>query len=81
MTTKPELDRAIVVADNAYCNHIGLPEHEFAVDEADRIYARALVAELLRGMEPTRDMTPAARGGFMRAVREFERRAGLESEG
>ena len=80
MTKTPELDRAIEAADNAYCNHIGLPTHEFEVGEAGRTYARALVAELLRGLdEPPLD--PPAILGWDLAIQIIKRRAGLEGEG
>lgn len=86
MIKTPELDRAIVEADNAYCNHIGLPKHEFEVGEADRTYARALVAELLRGMERTITQSLGEQKayidyGFNAALAEIKRRAGLEDEG
>lgn len=61
------LDRAIVVADRV-------------INEDDRTYARALVAELLRDMdEPPLD--PPAILGWDLAIKVIKRRAGLEGEG
>ena len=75
MTDTPELDRAIVAADRV-------------INEDDRTYARALVAELLRGMEKDSDDPAAAypaityRIGYNNALRDARRRVGIvEGEG
>ena len=76
MTANNEhLDRAIVVAQERVFNN-----QERVVDQLDRTYARALIAELLRDMdEPPLD--PPAILGWDLAIKIIKRRAGLEGEG
>ncbi|MFN8993026.1 MAG: hypothetical protein ACK5X3_05090 [Pseudomonadota bacterium] len=51
-------------------------------DEQRRTYARALVAELLRGMEQIPQLLLKDTGrGYAAALAEIRRRAGLEGEG
>ena len=76
MTANNEhLDRAIVVAQERVFNN-----QERVVDQLDRTYARALIAELLRDM-PTFFANPPAK--TTEAVcNEIRRRAGIvEGEG
>jgi hypothetical protein len=49
-------------------------------DDQRRTYARALIAELLRGMEPPEWFTTDEDCGFNAAITEIRRRAGLEVE-
>ena len=70
------LDRAIEAAEDAT---EGMP-YLGNRSNHDRAYARALVAELLRGMdEPPLD--PPAILGWDLAIKVIKRRAGLEGEG
>ena len=70
------LDRAIEAAEDAT---EGMP-YLGNRSNHDRAYARALVAELLRGMdEPPLD--PPAILGWDLAIQVIKRRAGLEGEG
>ncbi len=67
------LDRAIGAALDA----IGALKHDtWTSNEADRTYARALVAELLRDMEDTDNDSYSS--GFNTALKQIRRRAGLE---
>ncbi len=51
-------------------------------DEQRRTYARALVAELLRGMEQIPQLLLKDTGrGYAAALAEIRRRAGLDGEG
>ena len=77
MTTTPELDRAIVVAQEQVFNN-----QERVVDPLDRTYARALIAELLCDMDEE-DADPCCQWsiGWGQALAEIRRRAGLEGEG
>ena len=79
MTTTPELDRAIEAAEDAV---EGVP-YLGNVSNHDRTYARALIAELLRGMDGSdlSAISPAMVYGFNAALVEIKRRAGLEGEG
>jgi hypothetical protein len=77
MTTTPELDRSILAAQEQVYNN-----EERVVDPLDRTYARALVAELLRGMEQIPQLLLKDTGrGYAAALAEIRRRAGLEGEG
>ena len=72
------LDRAIGVAQERVFNN-----QERVVDPLDRTYARALVAELLRGMDKE-DADPCCQWsiGWGQALAEIRRRAGIvEGEG
>lgn len=74
MTKTPELDRAIEAAAAS------IYREDVVIQNCDRIYARALVAELLRDMdEPPLD--PPAILGWDLAIQIIKRRAGLEGEG
>lgn len=76
MAKTPELDRAI---EAGMLKTYGA-QFKFNVDDHDRTYARALVAELLRDMdEPPLD--PPAILGWDLAIQIIKRRAGLEGEG
>ena len=87
MTDTPELDRAIVEAENAHSAFLGGPKVGVQVDDGRRTYARALIAELLRGMEPEGEGCHGLvqfyhhQNGFNSALAEIRRRAGLEGEG
>ena len=73
MTTTPELDRALHAASDAI--------HGQGWSPRSHIYAQALVAELLRGIEPPEWFTTDEDCGFNAALAEIKRRAGLEGEG
>lgn len=78
MTKTPELDRAIEAAEDAT---EGMP-YFGNVSNHDRTYARALVAELLRGIDPENEIHSVdVRIGWDAALDEIRRRAGLEGEG
>ena len=72
------LDRAIEAAEDAT---EGMP-YLGNRSNHDRAYARALVAELLRGMDKE-DADPCCQWsiGWGQALAEIRRRAGLEGEG
>ena len=81
--TTPELDRAIVEAQERIFNN-----QERVVDPLDRTYARTLIAEVLRGMEKDPYEKDASGPktysciGFNAALAEIRRRAGIvEGEG
>lgn len=69
------LDRAIVAALEA---HKMAPE---ALNDQMRDFTRALVAELLRGMEQEVVLVRSYQHGFNDALAEIKRRAGLGGEG
>lgn len=81
------LDRAINAGERAYCDLVGFSYSPIKPDDEDRTYARALVAELLRGMEkdPYEKDASGAKTysciGFNAALAEIKRRSGLEGEG
>jgi hypothetical protein len=76
MTDNTTLDAAIITAQEQVYNN-----QERVVDPLDRTYARALIAKLLEGMDV---FTPHMNGfetrGFIIALTEIRRRAGLEVE-
>ena len=83
MTKTPELDRAIEAGTKAVC---GTTDKLIIADRRkQRAYARALVAELLRGIEcKLRDepLIPAAQAGANAALAEIRRIVGIvEGEG
>jgi hypothetical protein len=80
MTTTPELDRALQAASDAI--------HGQGWSPRSHIYARGLIAELLRGMEKDPYEKDASGPktysciGFNAALAEIKRRAGIvEGEG
>jgi hypothetical protein len=80
MTDTTTLDAAIKFADNSLCDFNGWPEHKFEVSEADRTYARALIAKLIEGMvEQDFDACCQFSVGWNAALTEIRRRAGLEA--
>jgi hypothetical protein len=77
MTDNTTLDAAIEAADKALCDFVGYPPHKFEVSEADRTYARALIAKLIEGMDMACPFNEFGHG-FNAAITEIKRRAGLE---
>jgi len=81
MTDNTTLDAAIKVADKALCDFKEWPEHKFEVSEAERTYARALIAKLIEGMEVfPYPMNGFEAGGYNTALTEIRRRAGIEGD-
>lgn len=81
MTNVPELDRAIAAGQKAVSDSIRRGEG-YTPAKADRTYARALVAELLLGMEQEAVLARSYQHGFNAALAEIKRRAGImEGEG
>lgn len=76
-----ELDRAIVEGRKAEAKTLTfvMLDVNRPVFAFERNYARALVAELLRGIEDTDGDSYSS--GFNAALAEIRRRAGLEDEG
>jgi len=73
MTTTPELDRAIEVADRR-----GFPRY---TQEQKRRHARALIRELFINLQPPADATDYERDLWIDTIAAVWRRAGLEGEG
>ncbi len=80
MTDNTTLDAAIEAA----CKEVNIGRAD-GFHEFDRTYARALIAKLLEGMEPEaaplqKELDEAWDYGFLAALTEIRRRAGLEVE-
>ena len=75
MTDTPELDRAIEVAAAS------IYREDVVIQDCDRTYARALVAELLRGLRRNPKPETAWDLGYDAALDDVAAVAGLEGEG
>jgi len=80
--TDNTLDAAILIAKKAEWKHHDLPNDAFQnnIGAGDRTYARALIAELLRGMEPPEWFTTDEDCGWDAAISDLRLRVGLEYE-